>query len=73
MCLFVRSLFWLRVVCMDDKLESKVALLVSWFIPLAVLMFGFYRFALKPNVWIVVVMCIACIVLGWLLCDYLGV
>jgi arginine exporter protein ArgO len=58
---------------MDDKLESKITLIVLWFIPLAVLMFGFYRFAIKPNIWMVILMCVASVMLGWLLEAYLDV
>lgn len=58
---------------MDKKLEVKIYYLVAWFVPLALLMFGFYRFAIKPNVWIVIVMCISSVVLGWLLSKYLEV
>jgi hypothetical protein len=57
----------------DNKvLESKIAFIIAWFIPLAILMFGLYRFAVKPNIWMFIVSCIASMVLGGLLESYLG-
>jgi hypothetical protein len=61
---------------MDDKskvIETKIALLLSWFVPVIVLMFCFYRFALKPNVWLLIFSCIASVFLGWLFKAYLEV
>jgi hypothetical protein len=58
---------------MDKKLELKIYYLIAWFIPLALLMFGFYRFALKPNIWLVIVQCISSVALGWLLKQYFEV
>jgi hypothetical protein len=58
---------------MDKKLELKIYYFVAWFIPLALLMFGFYRFALKPSVWLVIVQCLSSVALGWLACKYFEV
>lgn len=58
---------------MDKRLESKIALFVAWFIPLIILFICFYRFAIKPTIWLMVFGCIASIVLGWLMKEYFEV
>ena len=59
---------------MDKKvLETKIAYLVAWFIPVVVLLICFYRFAIKPSIWLLIFSCIMSVWIGWLLESYLEV
>ena len=58
---------------MRKELKDKLLPLILWFVPFIFLLFGFYRFALKPSVYLLVLCCIACCWLGWLLKSYFEV
>ena len=55
---------------MDKVLRDKITNLVLWFVPLALLLFCFYEFALKSSIWLLIASCVATMFLGWMLRTY---
>lgn len=61
------------MIIMDKRLRDKIILFALWLVPLAVLFFCFYRFAIKPTIWLMVFGCIASVFLGWMMKEYFEV
>ena len=55
---------------MDKETKNKLLMLALWFVPIILLLFCFYQFALKPSIWYLIVSCIASLFMGWLLKAY---